>query len=266
MSHDASRFLRPSRRLIVRSAAFALALLLIAALLPQTVHARKAVLLLFDEDNDLPGLALINRSLRDGLSAKLDGDVEFYSESLNLSQFKEPHYDGMLREHFRRKYARKPLDLVIAVMEPSLDFVLRHREALFPDVPVVFCGADVSDVKGKTLGPNVTGVLVKRTFAPTLETALRLQPDTRNVFLVGGTSRFDRQLQVIARRDFEPFENRVSITYLTDLAMEDLLKRVSQLPARSVVVYLTLFADGAGRAFVPHEALSLIAARANAPT
>src|SRR2546422_10974615 len=47
--------------------------------------------------------------------------------------------------------------------------------------------------------------------------------------------------------------------------MGELLKAVSSLPPHSVVLYLTLFTDGAGRAFVPHEALSLITAAANAP-
>src|SRR4029079_18320793 len=37
------------------------------------------------------------------------------------------------------------------------------------------------------------------------------------------------------------------------------------LPAGSVVYYLTLFADGAGRTYSPHEALSRITAVANAP-
>ena len=66
----------------------------------------------------------------------------------------------------------------------------------------------------------MTGLLVRRIFAPTLEIALRLQPDTRQVFVVGGTSEFDRHLQAAARREFRPFERRLSFTYLTDAADE----------------------------------------------
>ncbi len=190
--------------------------------------------------------------------------MEFYSESLNLSQFPGPDHDGVLRDQFQRKYAKTRPDLIVAVMGPSLDFLLRHR-GLFPGVPVVVCGVDRSDLEGKALGANVTGVVVKRDFAPTLEIALRLQPDTRTVFVVGGASGYDRYLQAIARRDFAPFERRVSITYLTGLPMSDLLPRLSRLPPNSVVQYLTLFADGAGRAFIPHEALSQVAGAANAP-
>ena len=206
----------------------------------------------------------MNRSLRDAFKTDLGADVEFYSESLNLSQFPAPAHDQALRDHFRRKYAGVQPDLIVAVMGPSLDFLLRHR-SVFPGVPIVFCGADPSDLEGKTLGENVTGVVVKRDFAPTIEIALRLQPRTRAVFVVGGASRFDRQMQAIARRDFAPLEGRVAITYLTALPMSDLLSRLSRLPPDSVILYLTLFADSAGHAFIPHEALSRVAGAANAP-
>ena len=85
------------------------------------------------------------------------------------------------------------------------------------------------------------------------------------VFVVGGTSEFDRHLQAAARREFEPFERRVSFTYLTDLPMKDLLAAVSSVPPRSVILYLSLFRDGAGQTFVPHDAVSRISAAASAP-
>ena len=74
-------------------------------------------------------------------------------------------------------------------------------------------------------------MLVKRTFSPTLEVALRLQPETRNVFVVGGASTFDRYLETFVRRDLQPFEGRVGITYLFGLPMDEWLKRLSSLPA-----------------------------------
>ncbi|MGH7927742.1 MAG: PAS domain S-box protein, partial [Candidatus Binatia bacterium] len=171
----------------------------------------------------------------------------------------------MLSDYYRRKYADTRLDLIVAVMEPSLDFLLRHRDTLFSTIPIVFCGVDRFNLPVKAASANITGVLVNRAYGPTLETALGLQPGTRGVFVVGGTSRFDRQLQAIARHDFEPFERRTAITYLTSLSMDDLLERVSHLPPHSVLLYLTLFVDGVGRAFIPHDALKLITDAANSP-
>jgi signal transduction histidine kinase len=227
--------------------------------------ARKHVLILYDEDKDLPGLAQLDRSLRGSFEAELGDGVEFYSESLSLSQFEAASYDRLVAEHYRQKYAKKPLDLIVAVMGPSLDFLVRHGDSVFPGVPIVFCGVDPSTITGLTLRPNITGVLVKREFAPTLDVALRLQPTTRNVFVVGGSSTFDRHLQTLVRRELKPFEDRIDITYLVGLPMNALLPAVSSLPAQSVILYLTVFSDAAGAAFVPHEVVSSIAAAANAP-
>jgi signal transduction histidine kinase len=226
---------------------------------------RSHILVLYDEDKNFPGLALLDRSLRGSLHAGLGDAVEFYSESLSLSQFERTGYDRLVADFFRNKYSTKKLDLIIAVMGPSLDLLLNHGEALFPGVPIVFCGVDAAAIEGKPLRANVTGVLVRREFAPTLDVALRLQPSTRNVFVVGGTATFDRYLQTLVRRDLQSFERRVAITYLVGLPMDALVKAVTDLPPHSVILYTTVFADGAGTGFVPHDVLSSIATTANAP-
>ena len=226
----------------------------------------KRIMILYDEDKDsLPGLASIDRTLRESFRTRLGHDVEIISESLALLQFEQEGYDALVADFYRRKYAGSPPDLIVAVLEPSLDFLLRHADTVFPGVPIVFSGVDASTFEGKGLPGNVTGVLVKRTFSPTLQIALRLQPETRNAFVVGGASTFDRYLEGLVRRDLETFASRVDITYLFGLPMDALLARLSRLPGRSVILYTTVFADGSGRRFVPHEVAASIAAAANAP-
>jgi hypothetical protein len=134
--------LRGEALLICRPVAVVLGVLLLTlALLPEIAEARKSILLVFDEDKDFPGLAIVNRSLREVFRSEFEGNVEFYSESLNLSQFRDQGHDGVLRDYYRRKYGNTRLDLIVAIMGPSLEFLLRYGEALFPGIPIVFCGA-----------------------------------------------------------------------------------------------------------------------------
>ena len=63
----------------------------------------KGVLMLFDEDRALPGLSVLERTLRSTLSAGLEGDVEFFAESLNASQFPKQDHDRVLRDYYVRK-------------------------------------------------------------------------------------------------------------------------------------------------------------------
>ena len=225
----------------------------------------KRVLLLYDEDTRLPGLSILDRSLRSRFSAALGSNIEFFTESMNVSQFTSVRDEQVLSEYYSEKYRDKKPDLIMAVIGPALRFLLRHADEAFPDVPIVFCGVDAADIQGVTLPGRVTGILVRRVFAPTIDVVLRLQPDTHRIVVVGGTSVFDRHLMAQARREFQQFEPRVAFEYLVDLPMGDLLAAVSRLPAQTVVVFVTLFRDGAGRTYVPHDVVSRISAAANAP-
>ena len=171
----------------------------------------------------------------------------------------------MLRDYYLKKYRDKKLDVIVGVMGPSLRFLVRNGDAIFPGVPIVFCGADAADIENMTLPAHVTGLILQRAFAPTLDVVLRLQPETRNVFVVGGTSPFDLHLIEQARREFQAFEQRVSFNYLTEKSVDDILTTVARLPPQSVILFVTLFRDGAGRAYVPHDVVSRISSEANAP-
>jgi signal transduction histidine kinase len=83
--------------------------------------------------------------------------------------------------------------------------------------------------------------------------------------VVAGSSEFDTRLVDQARAEFHGFEDRLKFTYLTTLPMPALLAELSSLPPQTVVLYTTMFQDGAGTPFVPHEAAERIAAASNAP-
>lgn len=232
---------------------------------PQTPSEPRRVVLVYDERTELPGLAILDATLVQSLTTGPAGAVEVYREAMDLSRFGSATHLPLLRDYLRAKYAAKKIDVVIAAMGPSLDFLLRPGEAVFPGVPIVFCGIDRRELAGRPLPANVTGVLVKREFSPTLEIALRLHPGTTRVVMVAGTSEFDSRLVEQARGEFRRYEDRLAFTYLTTRSLGDLLAELANLPPHTLVLYSTMFRDGAGEPFVPHEAAERITAVSKAP-
>jgi signal transduction histidine kinase len=106
---------------------------------------------------------------------------------------------------------------------------------------------------------------LKREFAPTVEIAARIHPETERFVVVAGTSAFDKQLLTQAQEEFQPLEKRFAFTYLTDLPLAELLTRLSTLPPKTLILYITMFRDGAGQPRVPHDTVERISAAANAP-
>jgi PAS domain S-box-containing protein len=231
---------------------------------PLYAQESRRVVILYDERTDLPGMAVLNAALQQYLFDGFDGGLEIYREEMDLSRFgSATNYRNWLRDNLREKYTSLSVDAVVAVMGPALDFVLDNQ--LFTEVPLVFVGLDQRELNRDALPPRVTGVLLKREFAPTLELALKLHPHTRRVIFIGGTSEFDTRLVEQAKAELKPFESSVKLDYWTHLPMENLLESVSQLSPNTVILYSTLFRDSAGNSFVPHQAVEQIAAAANAP-
>ncbi len=243
---------------------FAIILIWIASALSAFSQTRHIVLL-YDERIDLPGLASLNAGLTRALISGSPDHIEIYREEMDLSRFDSEGYRDLLRDEFRARYAAKKIDVVVAVMAPAVDFLLSHRDEIFPGTPMVFCGLDRKQLGDRSLPADVTGVLVTREFSPTLNLVARLHPDTERIVVVAGTSEFDARLLAQAREEFKPFEKRFAFTYLTNFPLPELLLRLSQLPPKTVVLYTTMFRDGAGQPYVPHDAAERISAAANAP-
>ena len=53
--------------------------------------------------------------------------------------------------------------------------------------------------------------------AKTVDAALGLLPETRHVFVVAGQSDYDRGLTALVKTGLTSYENKLDVTYLTDL-------------------------------------------------
>jgi hypothetical protein len=155
--------------------------------LPASSETRHIVML-FDERPELPGLARIDAEFTNTLVAGSEDRFEIYRESMDLSRFAANDRETVLVNALRAKYAKKKIDAVVALFPDALNFLLRHRDEIFPGVPTVFCGLDRAQLGERALPPSVRGVLIKREFAPTLHIALHVHPDTEHVFVVSGVS------------------------------------------------------------------------------
>ena len=198
----------------------------------------------------------IRTVLNDGLAGRLD----YYTEYLDVARFPEPDYQLAVRDFFRRKYARQTFDVVVATTDITVDFVNAYRDELFPDAAIV------GSASTPRAGLRAAGVVLPVDMKRTVDVAIQLHPDLRDVFVVSGGSDTDRGYQDLARAQLRAFDGRLRFTYSSGLAIQDLLRRVSALPPHTIVYFLTFFEDGHGSKFDELKALDQIAAAANVPT
>ncbi len=141
------------------------------------------------------------------------------------------------------------------------------HEKSFAGIPIVFGGTSEQQADNPTLDSHFAGCW-EISFEPakTLDVALRLQPGSRHIVVVGGVSSFDKHLEAIFRESLHTYEASLDLSYLTDLDMPSLLERLKHLPAHTIVLYTHIGMDAKGTRYVgASQAGPMVAGAANAP-
>jgi PAS domain S-box-containing protein len=222
------------------------------------------VLVLYSDSKSFPANVDFERGLLTALQATDGGTVEYYPEYLESGRFPGEGQSLALRDYLRRKHADHKVNVVLAMSAVSLDFVLRFRRDLFADAGLVF-HTITSPTLERTAAAGATGVIMDRAYRNTIAVALQLQPETKHVFVVSGTAERDGRLEKEVRQELQDFRGRVDLTYLTDLPIEQLVGKLSDLPPQSVIFYVEQSLEEPGRLLNPAQVLSRLAQRANAP-
>ncbi|MGH8616360.1 MAG: sensor histidine kinase [Burkholderiales bacterium] len=252
-----------ARRLWRRVLAFAL---LIAAAAPVfAAEPVRNVLVLYSDSRLLPALAVTDVAFGTALRADFGPQIELFSEFLGLETAGTAHYEADLAEFLRKKYAGTRFDVIVAARPPALRFLLAHRDALFPGVPVVHLQVNEKDLARVTLPPDVVGVPLRLEPDKTIELALRLHPQTRRIVVITGTAVLDRGWEKLMRDALRPLAPGVDVQFWAGLPMAENLARLQALPRDSIVYLPGLRQDGEGRRFVPQEAAAMIVARSPVP-
>ena len=165
----------------------------------------------------------------------------------------------------RAKYEKRPPDVVITLGSAALPFIVRHRDEIAPNAPVVFTSVSPQNYGALRLPPNITGIISEFDLDKTLALAERLQPEASRLFVIAGSGEVDRRWQSTARKTIEDRARKFEVTYLFERSYANLVEEVSKIPRDSIVMLLTVFADSEGNAFVPAQVAGPLSAVSPAP-
>jgi len=255
------------RLVLISQLSFLLAVELISANAAAQAPPKKNVLILNEVGLSHSLTDLMTQGIVGGVQSTAGRNVEFFSESLDLISFPDGPSPPEMRDWLNRKYGDHQLEVVVAIGPDTIKFLADYGRTLFLGLPIVICGGAADQAGNPNLDSRFTGTWQKREPGKTLEAALSLFPDTRHVFVVGGTSVYDRVVMAATKEFFSSLQDtRTEFSYLTDMEMEKVLEQVQKLPKDSIVFYTSFFRDSAGNKFLnATKALPMIASAANAP-
>ncbi|MBS0347859.1 MAG: PAS domain-containing protein [Proteobacteria bacterium] len=217
-----------------------------------------------------PGYAWSD-AIEEGIRKELSDDtrqVELSVEYLDARRFPDAARMGILADAMAIKYRGYRHDLLIVSDNDAFEFAIRHRERLFPGLPIVFCGYNhfrPDALKG--IG-NITGVNEEIDIGASVELALKVHPATRQLVFILSTgdpssarSASEAETSILPR-----YRARFQVSVLKDASMQTIRERLQSLPPDALVFLAGQTSDrGEGRALTPVENGRLVAAASPVP-
>ena len=204
-------------------------------------------------------------SFREELIKNSPEPIDLYEISLDTARVQDPNDEGPFVEYIRAVLSGRKLDLIVPVGAPAAFFLQRHRQMIFPTTPMLILGADVRRISNSMRLANDEAVLLDLDLPAYLNNILRLRPETKDIAVVVGNSPVERYWTSELRRDFQPFADRVNITWLNDMTFDEMLKRAAAMPAHSAIFWFLLSEDTAGVPYSQDRALEAMREVAVAP-
>jgi PAS domain S-box-containing protein len=216
-------------------------------------------------NKDFSGNVIVDRSFQASLKSAPAGSIEYYTEYVESDRFPGENQYKALRDYLRQKYANRPIDVVVAVSDVPLEFLLKYRDTLFTQSPIVFAAIE-RPATNETSGPGLTGIVLGGGYKRTLDLALRLHPGTKQVFIISGTLNHDKKYETLCREELKGLDSGISINYFTDFSVEELIFKTKRLPERSLVLYIWQQSQNEqGQLLESQDVLNAIAPSTTAP-
>ncbi|WP_051306850.1 ATP-binding protein [Desulfomicrobium escambiense] len=215
-----------------------------------------------------PGLSWtddIHRGLAETL-AQSNQTCTITTEYLDAKRFPDPELMAMQAEVIAAHLRTMTFDLVVVSDDAAFSFVLKRRGELFRGIPVVFCG--VNNFQNEMLRgeKDVTGVSEIISAQETLETALTLHPDTKDIVIIGGAkSSTDRSNRNKFLRLMPAYASRARFHFWQDIPTPALVEKVAALGPGTILFLNNAIPGLDGRMLDFGPSAALIRANARCP-
>ena len=231
---------------------------------PQSALNAKNVLVLSVFQSNLPANVKTNQGITTSLrSGGMSINNQFF-EYLDLVRNPSPEHKKALAELMRFRYSQHRIDMIITQYPEALQFLLNEGRTVFPEAPIL-----ALYMLGRVELPKTGRLIIQHSttldMIGTLESALKLVPGAKRVYVVGGVSSVDRVLENQARRDFKKWEGQLDFRYLSEMSFEDILSEVSSVPPGTIVLFIALTADITGKTYIPRDVVQRLSQVSKAP-
>ncbi|MGY0375145.1 ABC transporter substrate binding protein [Clostridium sp. JNZ J1-5] len=178
------------------------------------------------------------KDIENGIESVLGSseNINLYYEFMDTKNVNNPQYIEILYRNYSEKYKNIKFDAIICSDNDALKFMVNYDDELFNDAPVVFCGVNdfnSSMLQGET---NFTGVVEQIDVKGTIESIFKLQPDRKDIIIVGDNSTTGKINEEIAKKVIEEFKDKAKFYYYKDISAKQLKEKVKDIEKSAAIL------------------------------
>lgn len=195
-----------------------------------------------------------------------NSNIYFQIEFMDTKILSNEDYFLRLAEMYKLKFINIKFDAILSTDDDAFNFLLKYSKELFGETPIVFCGVNYfSDERIKDFS-NITGVVESFDILSTLEIALHIHPDTKNIYVISDATPTGIYNIQLLEKVYPYFNDKYKFTILNDHSMEELLAEVQKISVDDgIVLAFGLNRDKNGETFTFRESLTMIREKCKAP-
>ncbi len=235
---------------------------------PVTLKPDKNILIFFAQSPSTPAY----RILLEGIRQKLDNEYgiryNLHTEYLEQEHYPKGAYPREQFDIYNQKYRTIKLDLLICVGVDIVSTIKKHAENYLLKLPVITIDYDLSRYGMKydlVLNDKNDLISLKLNLGRTLHQAMDLFPNASNIYFICGVARSDSLFLLMSQQEAAKISNRKKVIFFTDMSMDEVLRKVRNLPPNSIIMLSSFIMDSRRVPYYNYESLRLISKASNVP-
>jgi signal transduction histidine kinase len=215
-----------------------------------------------------PSIRLLLDVIRNSLLEELGDSCNLHIEYLETEKYSRDEYPKEKFDLYNKKFRDIKLDLLICVGIDIIKTVKKNAENYLLDLPTISLDYDFSlygypadlNLNQKTIVFNI-----KADIKRTISEALKIFPDTKSIYFIGGVNVLDKKFMDITKEEAKSIDASISKIFIYDKSMDEILRIIRTLPLKAIIINTSFNTDIQLVPYYNPEAVRLIRDGAKVP-
>jgi len=193
-------------------------------------------------------------------------DIELFISYMDAKRNSDPAYFKLLKDLYATKYKFITFDAIISSDDHALEFLLKYRDELFPDTPVIFSGLNAFSSKRLKGQRKFTGIYESYDVQGTIKLMLALHPKTTSITTITDDTLSGHIFKKLVKGVEPNFNQKIKFKHLYNLSPSALQQSLGELSDNSLVLWGVYLRTPSGTTLSSEDSVKLVSESSRFPT